>query len=115
MKAIVKTSMIMLIIWGITFTSLASNATPSEIKSSITNCLVSAINFPEEAATLKLEGVVYLNYKVNQNGKIEIIEMNYSNIIFAKHIQKKISEISLKYLPSIPNESYYLKFIFRLE
>jgi surface antigen len=115
MKAIVKTSMIMLILWGITFNSSANNATPSEINTIITNSLISVINFPEEAATLKLEGVVYLSYKVNQNGKIEILEMNYSNILFAQYMRKKISEINLNNLQIIPNESYSLKFVFNLK
>ncbi|MEI6348439.1 MAG: hypothetical protein WCP69_10885 [Bacteroidota bacterium] len=115
MKAIVKGSIILIILASSMFSVSAFPTNPSKGENKLSTKLISAIDYPKIAEANNLEGVVYLKYSIQTDGSIEIIEMNYSNIIFAQHVRNKINKIFLPNTSLEPNEIYYAKFDFKLK
>jgi hypothetical protein len=55
---------------------------------------------------------VKVSFKINEEGKVEILEMNYSDEIIKKQLIEKLSEMKIEENHD-PEEIYYFNFTFK--
>lgn len=71
------------------------------------------VTYPENAKIEKAEGMVLVQFSVNNNGQLQILQMNSSNPLLAEYVREKLAEIVVP-TNMIQPQIYSMKFNFRL-
>lgn len=71
------------------------------------------VTYPASAKSEKSEGIVLVQFSVNEGGRIELLQINSNNQSLMEYVTKRLTEIII---PSnmIQPQIYSMKFNFRL-
>jgi len=85
------------------------------VKSQLTQKVTEMVKFPEFAQENLLEGFVYVEFKVSEEGKIEVVRTNTLEPELANYVKEKLQQIVLDSNDVATGKTHYMKFDFRLE
>jgi len=70
------------------------------------------VTYPEFAEENQLSGFVVLSFRINDCGKIDIVELNSSSVDFQIYVEEKLKEILVKDPCLYKGKTYYYRFDF---
>lgn len=113
MKAIKIITAAALIIMMTAFSSFAKDNKTNE-KSSLKNILSKQVSYPEFAIETAKEGTVYVQFTVNNEGKLVIEQINFFDVTFGNYVKEQLSKIVIDSTDAAIGTTHAMKFDFKL-
>jgi len=102
-------AIVALVVLTITFTQAKDPQT------SLRQTITEQIKFPASAVEQKIEGTVFVEFKVTTDGKIEVVNCNSLQGELQTYIFQQLSTITVIADPEIIGKTYLMRFDFNLE
>lgn len=96
--------------------SFAGNVKENENnnEAQVKNYVISKIGYPTFAQEQKIEGDVYVSFKIGKDGKVEIEKSNATNQKLESYVVKKLQTMDLSSVNPEVGYLYNIKFSFKL-
>jgi TonB family protein len=92
--------------------SYAKDPSPSQVN--LKKIINKEVSYPETAVNQKIEGEVTVEFKVTDDGKIEVINCYTDQGVFYTHMMKTLESIKLNPDDELTGKTFSMKFIFKL-
>ncbi len=96
------------------FVASVSFAGPRKSVTDLRTILKNSVSYPEFAKENNLSGFVVLSFNIDENGKINIKELNSNSIFFQLYVENKLSGIKIENPGDHKGKTYYYRFDFEL-
>ncbi len=114
MKAIKIITAAVLIVMISTLSSFAKD-TKTTVKSNLKKEISKQISYPELAIETAKEGTVYVQFTVNEEGKLVVNQMNYLDVTFGDYVKQRLSKIQIDSNDPAIGSTHSMKFDFKLK
>lgn len=98
-------------LFAVSFANANTNSTKTELIAKVKQ----EMTYPEIAIQENLEGDVLVEFKVDEDGNLEVCQANSSNHTLKELVINKLEKISASTIGAASNELYQMKFSFKLK
>ncbi len=100
----------------LSFISLSAFASPAypDREPGLTEQIWAEINYPEYAVKAGIEGFVLISFSVEEDGRINISDINYSEEVLGTYVRERLGNFRLQSSEIVSGQMYQMKFVFKI-
>jgi hypothetical protein len=95
--------------------SFAENNPTVENNNKVLNVITKLLQYPLSAKDNLIEGYVLLSFNVDENGIVQVNQIYSNKAELKEYVQKELNKLVIEDLVNIPDQTYEMKVVFKLE
>lgn len=113
-----KKSIVLLVALSLVFANAISAKNTPSVEAKLPNDfkqeIIKHIDYPRSAQEKLIEGEVWMRVTLDNNSKVEIVDMSATNPALGKHVQNELTNLSIENTSFKNGNIYYVKVKFEL-